>query len=146
MKPIPVHRYLFSKEEVVAALFDNALPCEYRDVRVEGDEVIVEFVNPKIIDDVPAKPRDPDIDFPGDQPAAPAETRRSPAGDNEREADGLCASKAFQTFLEVKTEEAARRVLLDRTRAKVFAELDTVKSWKANFRDVVAEYEMWMRG
>lgn len=161
MKPIPVNRYLFSKEEVVAALFDNAPPCEYRDIRVEGDEVVIEFVNPKFVDDVPVKEDVPEDQFPGDRQrqdtaadehlspleyAQQQQAKRAPAGENEREANGLCASKAFQTFLEVKTEEAARRILLERTHAKAFSEFDTVKSWKANFRDVVAEYDMWMRG
>lgn len=152
MKPTPVHRYLFSKDEIIAALFDVKPSCDYPEIRIDGDEVVIEFVNPKGVEHLLDTPED-DGGFPGDQPSKmdDSDTQRQPeekrtVGDNEREAIDLCNNKAFQTFLEVKTPEAAQRVLLDRTHAKHLGELDTVKSWKANFRDVVAEFDMWMRG
>jgi hypothetical protein len=160
MKPTLTHRYLFSKEEIIAALFDVKPTCDYPEIRIDGDEVVIEFVNPKHVEQQLTTPEDDT--FPGDQPSktddederlSPLEysqkveqQQRKPAGENEREALDLCGQKIFQTFLEVKTEEAAQRVLLERCHAKSLSELDTVKSWRANFRDVVAEFDMWMRG
>ena len=146
MKPTPVQRYLFSKEEVIAALFDVTIPCEFKDVRIDGDEVVVEFVNPRVVDQPQPQGGDQDqAEQPPERPIAP-EQSRSRAGENEYEAISLCETQGFRTFLEVKTAEAAQRILLERCHAKIFSEFDTVKTWKANFRDVVAEYEVWLRG
>ena len=164
MRPTPVHRFYFSQDEVIAALFPSGIPSKARELRMDGDELIVDFVDPAIASvettsdgvwenrfttkaEVYKELQD---DLPGDRTLpGNAERRqddRRKIGDNELEADALCGQRMFQTFLEVKTEEAARRIVLERTRARDFGELDTVKSWKANFRDLVGEFEAWKMG
>jgi len=156
MKPTPVHRFYFSQEEVIASLFPSGIPSKAIEMRVDGDELVVDFVNPAIVHQEPsAEPSiqlgvDDDDGFPGDSPPAGdrKDEDRPPAkvGPNEIEARDLCSQRGFQTFLEVRTEEAALKVLLDRCKALDLRSLDTEKYKKAAFRDVVAEYELWLRG
>lgn len=147
MKPTPVDRYVFSQDEVIAALFPSGIPCDSKEIRIVDDEVVIDFVSPRARDPQEVSEAPADDGFPGDiQSAEPEQPPERPHGANEQEATALCAKKAFQTFLEVKTEEAARRILLDRTHAKHFQEFDTVKSWKVNFREIVGEFEAWMMG
>lgn len=153
MKPTPVSRFYFSQDEVVAALFPSGIPSKARELRFDGDELVVDFVNPTlsdIVDDVPLKPDPPadeDSDFPGDRPS-PEKDEAPPTkvGPNEIEARELCAERGFQTFLEVRTEEAAQKILLEKCKAPDFRSLDTEKYKKAAFRDLVGDYEAWLRG
>lgn len=155
MKPTPVHRFYFSQDEVIAALFPSGIPSKAIELRVDCDELVVDFVNPTSTDQMPAPdpaehPADQKDDFPGDQrsPSDKPDDDRPPAkvGPNEEEARDLCAQRGFQTFLEVRTEEAARKILLDKCRSPDLRSLDTEKYKKAAFRDLVAEYELWLRG
>ncbi len=163
MKPTPVSRFYFSQDEVVASLFPSGIPSKSVEFRLDGDELIVDFVDPKAdplhdththkgvqpSDDHERPAPDPADDYPGGRPSPSDKQEDRPAakvGQNEIEARDLCAQRGFQTFLEVRTEEAALKVLLDKCKAPDLRSLDTEKYKKAAFRDVVADYELWLRG
>lgn len=160
MKPTPVSRFYFSLDEVTASLFPSGIPSKSIEMRVEGDELVVDFVSPTTPDmetvagAVPPGSQDPESeereDFPGDSPSSADQQvdDRPPAkvGPNEQEARDLCSQRGFQTFLDVRTEEAAVKVLLNKCRAPDLRSLDTEKYKKAAFRDIVGEYEVWLRG
>lgn len=157
MKPTPVHRFYFSQDEVIAALFPSGIPSKARELRIDGDELVVDFVDPKS-DPLHADHRHTGIKPESDRPAE--DTDDEPMGDqrdedgrppgkvgpNEQEARDLCQQRGFQTFLEVKTDEAAQRILIEKCKAPDMRSLDTEKYKKAAFRDVVADYELWLRG
>lgn len=160
MKPTPVHRFYFSQDEVIAALFPSGIPSKATELRIDGDELVVDFVNPVGAEQAPARqtkePSTADDDFPGDRSVvrrdedgvADSRTADSPGkiGPNEQEARALCAERGFQTFLEVKTDEAALRILLHKCGAGNISEIDTNKYKKSHFRDLVGEYQVWLRG
>lgn len=155
MKPTPVHRFYFSLNEAIAALFPSGIPALAREMRIEGDELIIDFISPTVAQDDPddgldRSAEDAGDDFPGDRPSTqdkPADNRpAAKVGPNEQEARDLCSQRGFQTFLEVRTEEAAQKILLEKCKSPDFRSLDTEKYKKAAFRDVVADYELWLRG
>lgn len=161
MKPTPVSRFYFSQDEVIAALFPSGIPSKSIELRIDGDELVVDFVNPVVVDEAPAeepeRPAQEQEDGSPDDHLSPleyaqkakreaAETTTVKTGPNEEEARHLCAQRGFQTFLEVRTEEAALKILLDKCRSPDLRSLDTEKYKKAAFRDIVAEYELWLRG
>ena len=154
MKPTPVHRFYFSQDEAIAALFPSGITSKSIEMRVEGDELVIDFVSPTTVVDADVgldrSAEDAGDDFPGDRQstAEKQDDGRPPAkvGPNETEARDLCSQRGFQTFLEVRTEEAALKILLEKCRSPDFRSLDTEKYKKAAFRDVVADYELWLRG
>lgn len=155
MKPTPVHRFYFSQDEVIASLFPSGIPSKAIELRIDGDELVIDFVNPAVAldvsdDSLDRSAEDAGDDFPGDRQstAGKQDDDRPPAkvGPNETEARDLCSQRGFQTFLNVRTEEAALKILLEKCKAPDFRALDTEKYKKAAFRDVVADYELWLRG
>ena len=160
MNPTPVSRFMFTVDEVVAAILPNVGHCREKEMRIDADGyVVVDIVNPQshdaIYSDVPADPQISahENDFPGDQPPPPspppqAPPSREPAqqrepGQRERDASALCQQPLFRAFLGVKTEEAAIRVLAERCHVQTFAELDVGRSNGMNLRHVVEEFEAW---
>ncbi len=152
MRPTPVHRFHFSIDEVIAAIFPSGIPAQGREMRVEGDELIIDFVNPKI-DPLHSGPavdgeqlsHNHDDDLDGDRTVSDG-AKPAKLGPVAEEASELCKERGFQTFLEVKTEEAAVKILFDRLRITHWGDIDTNKYKKAEFRDLVGEYQVWLRG
>lgn len=158
MNPTPVHRFMFTVEEVVAAVLPNVGHRRELELRVDADGyVVIDIVNPHSHDAIPAddqpeRPSDPaPDDFPGDMPpSAPAQPPANreqehdqEPGPREREATGLCQQSLFRAFLGVKTEEAATRVLAERCHVQGLADLDRTRSNGMNLRHVVEEFEAW---
>jgi hypothetical protein len=139
-----------SKEEVIAALFDNAVRCQYRDIRIDGDEVVVEFVNPATDDTI--------ADSTGDDEQHRAEDSRQPAapepdkphlekiGPNEAEITDLIEQGVFRAFLSAANREQAKAIVLEKTNASSFSQFDREKYKRANLRDLIGEYQAWLMG
>lgn len=154
MTAIPVHRYMFTVDEVVAAILPNVGRAREVEMRIDADGyVVVDIVAPSsgaAPQQRPAEAPQTDGDFPGDKPApvstsspaGPATDRGAP-GPTEEEALVLCRTPLFRAFLEVKTEEAAVKVLAGRCRVADLAELDRSRSNGMNLRHVVEEFEAW---
>src|SRR5262245_1684058 len=134
MTAIHVDRYMFTVDEVVAAILPNIGRARELEMRIDTDGyVVIDIVAPV----APAQHQAPgdDDDFPGDQPSKsetpPAQTSEQstsdPAGTEpgprEEEARNLCRQPLFRAFLEVKTEEAALKVLVERCHVKALSDL-----------------------
>lgn len=148
MTAIPVDRYMFTVDEVVAAILPNIGRAREVEIRIDSDGyVVIDIVAPV---DRQSAQREPTADevsesrpdaaeddsFPGDQPS-------SGPGPREDEARGLCRAPLFRAFLEVKTQEAALKVLIERCHVKSLSELDRTRSNGMNLRHVIEEFEAW---
>ncbi|CAN7301560.1 hypothetical protein LJR221_001501 [Agrobacterium tumefaciens] len=145
MKATPVDRYTFTVEEVVAAILPNVGHRREVELRVDLDGfVVVDIVQPldqrgsARPEEEPAT-RKVEPPAPAGNDAAP----RSEPGPAEREAISLCGQPLFRAFLEVKTEEAAQKVLAERAHVARLSDLDRTKSHALNLRHVVEEFEAW---
>ncbi|GLR61164.1 hypothetical protein [Rhizobium indigoferae] len=148
MTAIHVDRYMFSVDEVVAAILPNVGRARELELRVDADGyVVIDVVAPVAPAERPDQkqemPADDDT-FPADRPsqAAPPPASSEP-GPKEEEARSLCRISLFRAFLEVKTEEAAVKVLIERCHVKALADLDRTRSNGMNLRHVVEEFEAW---
>ncbi|EJB02948.1 hypothetical protein Rleg9DRAFT_1763 [Rhizobium leguminosarum bv. trifolii WSM597] len=151
---IPVERYMFTVSEVVAAILPNIGRARELELRVDADGyVVIDVVAPAQRAEHPAGQREPTEDEvrdmrPDSPPASdrPAKSEQEPAsgpGPKETEARGLCALPLFRAFLEVKTEEAALKVLVERCHVQRIEDLDRTRSNGMNLRHVVEEFEAW---
>lgn len=145
MKPTAVDRYTFTVEEVVAAILPNVGHRAEMELRLDADGyVVVDIV--ALADRPAAAPADTNQEErkPSERQEQPASQER-PAGPGpaEQEARNLCITPLFRAFLEVKTEEAALRVLPERCHVKTLADLDRTKSTALNLRYLVEEFEAW---
>lgn len=148
-----VHRHHFTVEEVVALLLPNVERSSGQEIRIDADGyVVIDLVG--MIESTagdngtqPAHSSEQASEPPPELPAsfeAQEPPPERPKGRVEMEAIGLCQNKAFQTFLEAKTETAAIRLLATRCHVEDLQKLDAGKGFAANFRDVAAEFEAWM--
>ncbi|MEH7904067.1 hypothetical protein V7794_22995 [Rhizobium laguerreae] len=148
MTAIPVERYMFTVEEVVAAILPNIGRARELELRVDADGyVVIDVVAPVAAAERPAQKQETRADddvFPADRPSesAPPPASTEP-GPKESEARSLCTIALFRAFLEVKTEEAAVKVLVERCHVKALADLDRTRSNGMNLRHVVEEFEAW---
>lgn len=148
---IQVERHIFTVEEVVAAILPNVGRGRELELRIDTDGNVVVDIVKSFAEQAPAaRHREPttdevresrpdtkqDADFPGDQ-------QTSALGPREEEARGLCRTPLFRAFLEVKTEEAAVKVMAERCHVKQLADLDRTRSNGTNLRHVVEEFEAW---
>lgn len=145
MKPTAIDRYTFTVEEVVATILPNVGHRSQIELRIDADGYVVVDITPPADQRAGAPPADEQ-----DRREAPARTEQSTqesssaaAGPAEEEARALCATPLFRAFLEVKTEEAALKVLPERCHVKSVAELDRTKSTALNLRYLVEEFEAW---
>lgn len=145
MKATPVDRYTFTVEEVVAAILPNVGHRREVELRVDLDGfVVVDIVQPLDHRGSPKPEQDPAARQ--TQPPAPAGNDAPPRtepGPAEREAINLCSQPLFRVFLEVKTEEAAHKVLAERAHVARLSDLDRTRSHALNLRHVVEEFEAW---
>ncbi|NEH72333.1 hypothetical protein [Rhizobium leguminosarum] len=148
MTAIPVERYMFTVDEVVAAILPNIGRARELELRVDADGyVVIDVVAPVAPAEPPAQRQETpagDDTFPADRPsqAAPASASAEP-GPKESEARILCGTPLFRAFLEVKTEEAAARILIERCHVQRLTDLDRTRSNGMNLRHVVEEFEAW---
>lgn len=155
-----VLRSVFSFDEVIAALFDKRIECRSTEVRVEGSEIVFDFVHPKDIEDAmtpaaeqraeepqPSTNDASEADRPSEasQPSEPTPAAERTQGENEQHARRLATEGAFRIFIGAQTEQEAFDAILQRCHAETPASLDSVKTWKINFRELVNEYEAWLR-
>ncbi|UDF29315.1 UNVERIFIED_ORG: hypothetical protein LHK14_17650 [Roseateles sp. XES5] len=145
MKPTPVERYTFTVEEVVASILPNVGHRSQVELRIDADGYVVVDITPPADRRAAAAPSTEGL---ARQPSAgsqqPAqETRPEGPGAAEQEARALCATPLFRAFLEVKTEEAALKILPERCHVKALADLDRTKSTALNLRYLVEEFEAW---
>ncbi len=145
MKATPVDRYTFTVEEVVAAILPHVGHRREVDLRVDLDGyVVVDIVQP--LDQHGSAKPDQEPPARQAQPPAPVDydvPPRAEPGPAEREAINLCGQPLFRVFLEVKTEEAAQKVLAERAHVAHLSELDRTRSHALNLRHVVEEFEAW---
>ncbi|QIO64833.1 hypothetical protein [Rhizobium leguminosarum] len=148
MTVIPVERYMFTVDEVVAAILPNIGRARELELRVDADGyVVIDVVAPVVAAERPTQKQETladDDTFPADRPSqAASPPATSEPGPKEEEARGLCRVSLFRAFLEVKTEEAAVKVLVERCHVKALADLDRTRSNAMNLRHVVEEFEAW---
>jgi hypothetical protein len=151
MTAIHVDRYMFSVDEVVAAILPNVGRAREVELRIDADGyVVVDIVAPveksaeRLEDQRPPadEAREPQIqtDRQSEQPDTRGPTDPGP---REFEARRLCGIPLFRAFLEVKTEEAALKVLANRCHVQQLADLDRTRSNGMNLRHVTEEFEAW---
>lgn len=150
-----VHRYYFTAEEVASALIDNVPPREEIQFRFVDGYVEIDIVNPRVPADkvapATANESEPEKEEPapasdeisGEKAAPAGQEKERKIGRVKQAACALLASKAFQVFLEVKTEEAARAILLRKCGVDSLEKLDNNKTAAAAFHDLDASYEAW---
>ncbi|KQS95336.1 hypothetical protein [Rhizobium sp. Leaf386] len=148
MKPTVIDRYAFTVDEVVAAILPNVGYRREMELRIDADGYVVIDIAHAPSQTVEAKQPEPPAkgeDFPGDSPPpAPSEPPlERPQGEAEQEARALCVTPLFRAFLEVKTEEAALRVLPGRCHVEKLEDLDRTKSKALNLRYLIEEFEAW---
>lgn len=145
MKATPVDRYTFTVEEVVAAILPNVGHRREVELRIDLDGfVVVDIVQP-LDQHGSARPEQQPTSQQA-EPPAPAGNDVAPRGEPgpaEREAINLCSQPLFRAFLEVKTEEAAQKILAERAHVARLSDLDRTKSHALNLRHVVEEFEAW---
>lgn len=145
MRATPVDRYTFTVDEVVAAILPHVGHRREVELRVDLDGyVVVDIVQPL---DQQGTPR-PEQGPAARQAEPPAPTsndapQRAEPGPAEREAINLCGQPLFRVFLEVKTEEAAQKILAERAHVARLSDLDRTRSHALNLRHVVEEFEAW---
>ncbi|MBX5253385.1 hypothetical protein HJC03_23735 [Rhizobium sp. NLR4b] len=146
---IQVERHMFTVAEVVAAVLPNVGRAREIELRVDADGyVVIDIVAPAAAQ--PAGQKEPTADeireCRPDTKAGPDGSTNPPAsepGPREDEARGLCRTPLFRAFLEVKTEEAALKVMADRCHVQRLADLDRTRSNGMNLRHVIEEFEAW---
>lgn len=133
MKPENVQRFRFSTAEIIAAMMPNVPRSEYQEIRVEGDEVLIEIVNPKG-EDAPQRPAVHD---------APS------MGPNEALIRKCLSEPAFLKFGKVETVEEAETKLLHRMGISAFSDLDNGVATKhalAELQNITGRYAVWLQG
>lgn len=152
MTVIPVDRYMFTVDEVVAAILPNVGRAREIEMRIDADGyVAVDIVAPMAPatsaaqtpqrSTTPAQGHD---DLLADAPAQlPREQPAATPGPKEEEARDLCRMALFRAFLEVKTEEAALKVLTAKYHVAALSDLDKTRSNAMNLRHVVEDFEAW---
>ncbi len=148
MKPTAIDRYSFTVDEVVAAILPNVGYRREMELRIDADGyVVIDIAHApgRTTESTGAETPAKGEDLPGDSPPpAPDETpAERPQGEAEQEARALCATPLFRAFLEVKTEEAALRVLPGRCHVEKIEDLDRTKSKALNLRYLIEEFEAW---
>lgn len=152
MTAIAVERYMFSVDEVVASILPNIGRAREVELRVDADGyVVIDVVapsEPKVPahENHSAPPQEDTPESRPDETAGSEETSEQTVpetGQREEEARGFCRTPLFRAFLEVKTEEAALKVLAERCHVKSLTDLDRTRSNGMNFRHVREEYEAW---
>jgi hypothetical protein len=143
---------MFSVDEVVAAVLPNVGRAREIELRVDADGyVVIDIVAPAERQAAqPVGQREPTADEvregrPDTKPEAdqPGDAPPSEPGPREEEARGLCRTPLFRAFLEVKTEEAALKVMAERCHVQGLPDLDRTRSNGMNLRHVVEEFEAW---
>lgn len=146
MKPDIIQRFRFSSEEAIAALLPNIPPSQYREIRIDGEELLIELVNPKGSGDVlPEQQEQPKDAAPEGQPAPDLQEH----GPLESMVLGLLEVPAFIKWGKCETREEAEKKLLGRFRVERLSDLDTDKASKhiiADVHDVAARFNAWMEG
>lgn len=145
MKPTPVDRYTFTVEEVVAAILPNVGHRREIELRIDADGYVVVDIVARAERDAVAPPAHDREEqrLPDRQEQEPPPPGSKGPGPAEQEARALCATPLFRVFLEVKTEEAALRVLPERCHVQDLAGLDRTRSTALNLRYLVEEFEAW---
>lgn len=144
MKATPVDRYTFTVEEVVAAILPHVGHRREVELRVDIDGyVVVDIVQPLEQPRVAEQEHEPASSVDAPAPEANETPTRIEPGPAELQAIALCGQPLFRAFLEVKTEEAAQKILAERAHVARLSELDRTRSHALNLRHVVEEFEAW---
>jgi hypothetical protein len=158
MKPAVVHRYSIPTVEAIELLIGSAAgDAEAWQVRVEGDHILVDLVEPAQVAP-PAAPQTPTAgEAPTAQPSPPsapapaaagkaAETEKK-GGPNARRAGMMCGEGAFYIWAEVAADkDAAANFIRQRCGVKSRVELDHDPEAAAKFKDLAASYDAWLAG
>lgn len=168
MTPTLVHRYAWPVREAIEHLLDEVVgDCEAWQVRIEGEELVIDVVEPgpmfsnadgspdrEIIDRSPEKQAEvasqPLIISP-EPDTAPAEPPRK-GGALARQAGIICGEKGFWTFLAKKygmmidsVDEATKCLkALCGVESRIDFDYDAGKA--ANFREIEKTYRLWLEG
>jgi hypothetical protein len=176
MTPQLVHRYAFPVREVIEHLLGDAVgDCEAWNIRIEGDEVVVDVVGPAEVtfrvgdyeytvdgrsDPKPETATETRIEerAASDAPSPVEEPQPASSGSPVGQADELkggplaqraaiaCGERGFWTFLGVDSADAARTWILQRCAISSRRMLDHDTAAAGIWRKVDGNYRLWLEG
>lgn len=155
MKPVIVNRYSWSIREAVEALLGAEVgDAERWQIRVDGDDLVVDIVAPTSAPALEHAETDIEALHPAGaaaKNAKPPEPERK-GGRLARRASIICGEKGFWNFIRERygahlvDKEAAAAWMYDRFCVQSRADLDHDAGAAACFRDVDQAYRMWLDG
>jgi hypothetical protein len=143
-----IHRHTFTHAEAAAALIGDALAdCERLELRIDGDQIIVDVVepvSPAVSMDAPA----PSMDAkPRAEPAeALDESNQRKGGPISRKAAMLSGEAGFWKFVNVASKEEAADLIRQKCGIQSRADLDHDEQAAAIFRKMAGNYDLWLEG
>ncbi len=165
---LSVTRYTFDLLGVANTILPNGIEdCERIEMRIEGGIVVVDVVEPQ----APRKPdsarAEPEAETHADNDVASGRPESAPATEEKTETEDndtenpdepelkggklaqraaiMCNAKGFWKFLEVADAEAAKQSIYMICDIASRRELDHNEAAAAEFRNLAAEYEVWLK-
>ena len=135
-----IHRYNFISIDVVEKMLGRPVNGEAWSIKMEHGALVIDIMIGPVQEPPPAPEAQKVEEKPAEEPA------KLKGGDLARRAGILCAERAFQTFLECRTEEEATELIRTKCAVESRAELDHNKDAGIRWRDIEAEYKVWLRG
>jgi hypothetical protein len=147
-----IHRYSIPTSEIVRSLLDVG-DCQEIQTYLVGENLVVDVIEPSNwsieeqlkfdaeMDELVAPREKPPLAEPEHQ-SEPEHARKG--GDLAKRAGILCGEKAFQVWADVPTSDAAKAFIYHRCGIESRVDLDHEPEAAAKFRDMIAEYDVWL--
>lgn len=150
-----VHRHTFTIADAVSALLPDVGDCDSWQIRVEGDQVVIDVVAPaskpveKINTPAPEADREDgqattEPNMPENMQAAAKPERKG--GALAQRAGIICGEKGFWTFAGVRSADEAATWLREQCGIKSRVDLDHEATAAAAFHEVDRRYRLWLEG
>lgn len=150
MTPTVIHRHTFALNDAVEALLGEAVgDCQGWSLRVDGDQVVIDVVNPaQGVRFENAKNAPPADENPKDANEVDPDSEPEPlkGGPLAKKAAMLCDKKAFQTFMDAQGAGEAADAIRVACGVKSRAELDHVEAAATKFHDIDRRFSLWQDG
>jgi hypothetical protein len=127
-----VHRHTFTIADAVSALLPDVGDCDSWQIRVEGDQLVIDVVAPA------SKPVEKI-----NTPAPEADRKGGPLA---QRAGIICGEKGFWTFAGVRSSDEAAIWLREQCGIKSRVDLDHEAAAAAAFHEVDRRYRLWLEG
>lgn len=162
---ILVHRHTFPVRDVIEMLLDASPEADRWQMRVEGDELVIDIVGPtsnagaKINTPPQSATEAPERATASDRPTTPENEERAPAatepGKDEPESKGgrlardasmLCQDKTFRLWIDADDADHAREIVLRHCGVESRRLLDHDEAAAGKWREIDRLYAAWMNG